>query len=210
MSQYYLNPIHPPVKNTSHYTTLGGAICGGPGYAPTPLLFLVPNRTWVPQTPYRPSSSSSKWRMTVDQTDRLAPGQSSVAFDHNGYMRQGMKMTQLYGKGSYTLGQMMNGAGDRVLMSTGLGKIRLYVRWPGYDEWIRPIEINTSSGPITRADLAAAVALHVSRYFEAYYPMSNGPWRIAPSNGIRFDMLVLVSITNIFEDVWQADIAVDS
>jgi len=41
------------------------------------------------------------------------------------------------------------------------------------------------------------------------YPMSNGPWRIAPANGIRFDMLVLVSITNIFEDVWQADIAAD-
>lgn len=67
-----------------------------------------------------------------------------------------MKMTELYSRDMYALGQMMNGAGDCVLMNT---RVRLYVRvcgvfspcavakltrslecvqWPGYEEWIRP------------------------------------------------------------------------
>ena len=33
-------------------------------------------------------------------------------------------------------------------------------------------------------------------------------WNLATS-GIRFQHLFLVSLCNVFEDVWQADIAVD-
>ncbi|GAW10425.1 hypothetical protein F5879DRAFT_983609 [Lentinula edodes] len=203
MSHYY-NPIHPTVssQNTSQYSSLGGAVRGAPAQSS----FLIPNRRRVPQSIYQPTG---KWR---NQTGRLAPIHAPVSVDFKGYSRQGMRMMELYARGAFALSQMMEGGDDRVLAHTGLKRITLHIRWPGYEnyEWIRSIELNTSSGPITRAEIAAIVAQNFHRYFEKlqYSSTPAMEWHIGPM-GISFDKLVLVSISNVFEDAWQADVAVD-
>ncbi|KAF9077555.1 hypothetical protein BDP27DRAFT_1208445 [Rhodocollybia butyracea] len=199
----YHNSIHPTItlQNASYYSSLGGAVRGAPQSS-----FMIPNRKRVPQSIYHPND---KWRA---QTGRLTV-HPPIAIDFKGYSRQGMKMSEIYARGSYALSQMMEGADDRVLARTGLKRITLHIRWPGYDsydhcKWIRSIELNTSSGPITRAELAAAVSQNFYRYFDVIASTPVMDWYLGPK-GITFDKLVLVSIINVFEDAWQADVAVD-
>ncbi|KAJ3800919.1 hypothetical protein GGU11DRAFT_845331 [Lentinula aff. detonsa] len=202
MSHYY-NPIHPTVnsQNKSAYSSLGGAVHGAPQSS-----FIIPNRRRVPQSIYQPTG---KWR---NQIGRLAPIHAPISIDHKGYSRQGMKMIELYARGAFALSQMMEGADDRVLAYTGLQRITLHIRWPGYEnyEWIRSVELNTPSGPVSRAELAAIISQNFYRYFEKmqYSSTAAREWQIS-AMGISFDKLVLVSISNVFEDAWQAEVAVD-
>ncbi|KAJ3717098.1 hypothetical protein EV361DRAFT_864697 [Lentinula raphanica] len=202
MSHYY-NPIHPTVgsQNKSQYSSLGGAMPSAPQSS-----FLVPNRRRVPQAIFQPSG---KWR---NQTGRLVQTQAPIAIDFKGYSRQGIKMMELYARGALALSQMMQGADDRVLAHTGLKRITLYITWPGYEsqEWMRPIELYSSGSPVTRAEIAAVVAQNFYRYFEKMQYCSGlaKDWSIGPM-GVTFDKLVLVSLNNVFEDAWQADVAVD-
>jgi hypothetical protein len=127
---------------------------------------------------------------------------------------------------------MINGGEDKVLQASGLTRItfRILVRtslnismlsgayllfflqWPGYEsvEWARSIEVNTADGPITRARLGQMVAQNFSRFIEANRGArsSNASYHIG-QNGIRFDHLFLVSIQNVSEDSWQAEVAVN-
>ncbi|KIK69654.1 hypothetical protein GYMLUDRAFT_151896 [Collybiopsis luxurians FD-317 M1] len=205
MSQYY-NPIHPSIATQSHtqYTSLGGAMQGASLAQST---FLAPNRRRVPQSIYQPNNQRRL------QAGRAVTFQPSVSIDFKGYSRQGIKMIELYARGTEALSRMMEGAGDRVLAHAGSNSIMLHIRWPGYEkiEWIRPISLQLSSGPITRAELAAAVSSNFHRYFEKlqFTPPSFIDWHIGPA-GITFDRLVLVSIVNVFEGVWQAEVAVDT
>ncbi|KAF5389218.1 hypothetical protein D9757_003443 [Collybiopsis confluens] len=158
MSQYH-NPIHPSIasQTRSQYSSLGGAIVGvrQPG-------FLLPNRRRVPQSFFQPKDPRKL------QAGRTTPLHPSIPIDFKGYSRQGVKMIELYARGSAALSQMLEGANERVLAHTSLRQIALHIRWPGYEkfEWVRFIELHTSSGPITRAELAAAISTSFCRYIE--------------------------------------------
>ncbi|KAJ3491549.1 hypothetical protein NLJ89_g11328 [Agrocybe chaxingu] len=100
---------------------------------------------------------------------------------------------------------------DTVLAHTGLSRITFRIKWPGYESanWARSIEI-TTGGQITRAALAQAVAQNFARFIEMYRgaKSSSAQWSIAPNN-IRYEHLYLVSLFNVFEDSWQAEVVID-
>ncbi|KAL0577455.1 hypothetical protein V5O48_004524 [Marasmius crinis-equi] len=166
------------------------------------------NRRNVPQTAYAPSS---KWK---NQTGRVVPLGSLINFDLIGVPHPGTPLRELCARGPYALQQMMQGANDAVFAHAPSRprKITFHIRWPGYEhvEWVRSIEVVTPSGHITRSELASVVAQNFARYVEKtqFEATTNIDWRLGPA-GIRFDHVVLLSLRNVFEDAWQADVAVD-
>lgn len=120
-------------------------------------------------------------------------------------------MLELTTRSMHAIEIMLHGANDQVFAGTGLVRITLRILWPGYEDvdWARSIEVN-ANGPMTRAQLAVAVAKNFSYFLEKARSEAGRPseWHLATS-GIRFQHLFLVALCNVFEDVWQADVAVD-
>ncbi|RDB28050.1 hypothetical protein Hypma_002198 [Hypsizygus marmoreus] len=199
----YVNPLHAPVSSShrSGYSSIGGAVHN----APEPSKFLSPFRRHLPQATYTPIS---KWRTSTGRTNTL---HNTVTFDFLGYNKQGVPMRELSTRGSHALAAMIHGANDLVLAHTRLTRITLVIIWPGYEhvEWSRTVEIHPD-GPITRSALGAAVAMNFARFMEkSRNERAMSPeWQIGIS-GIRFEHVILLSLRNVFEDVWQADVAVD-
>ncbi|TFK24495.1 hypothetical protein FA15DRAFT_592283 [Coprinopsis marcescibilis] len=196
------NSIHVPVLSSQYstYSSLSGAV-SQPSQG-----FQSPFRRWLPQTAYVPAS---KWRAaTATSNLHLAP----VSFDLIGYAKQGVLMRDLSTRSVPAIGQLLAGATDAVMASTGLKQITLRIMWPGYThvDWARVIELNAPTGPITRAHLALLIAQNFSRFVELARSQSPtaGEYIIAPG-GIQYEHLVLVGLHNVFEDVWQADVAID-
>lgn len=95
-------------------------------------------------------------------------------------------MVELTTRSINAIGMMIQGANDQVFAGTGLVRITLrilvglfcffivinpiqyvVVQWPGYEhvDWARSIEVN-AQGPMTRAQLAVAVAKNFSHFLE--------------------------------------------
>ncbi|KAG6845549.1 hypothetical protein H0H87_007793 [Tephrocybe sp. NHM501043] len=200
----YNNPLHPPIRSTnqSQYSSLDGALHSSS--SPT---FLSPTRLRLPQQSYTPAS---KWRTA---TGRLSQVHKAIAFDYPGYSRQGVSMRELSARSINTLASIIQGGGDSVFAHTGLARITLRILWPGYEhvEWARSVELNVNGfGPITRAQLGAIISQNFARFVEKTRsePSRIAEWNLS-SSGIRFEHLILISLVNVFEDVWQADVAVD-
>ncbi|CAA7259433.1 unnamed protein product [Cyclocybe aegerita] len=201
----HINPLHAPIYPIQHsgYSSLSGAM---PAQAPLPS-----GRKRLPQEPYTPAS---KWH---NSTGRSNPVEAAIYFDYKGYKRQGVSMRELSARSVPGLFAMLEGGSDTVLAHTGLSRITfrikagLFLVFLGYESanWARSIEINTG-GPITRAGLAQAVAQNFARFIEMCRgaKSSSPQWSIAPNN-IRYEHLYLVSLFNVFEDSWQADVVVD-
>ncbi|EEB94190.1 hypothetical protein MPER_07037 [Moniliophthora perniciosa FA553] len=106
---------------------------------------------------------------------------------------------------------MMQGANDLVLAHTQLPTINLHIRWPGYEhvEWIRSIDVVTANGPISRAQLAHAVAQSFIRYVERtqYEATPFKDWKLGPG-GIVFEHIVIHSLHNVSGNAWQAELSV--
>ncbi|KAJ8087107.1 hypothetical protein PM082_005935 [Marasmius tenuissimus] len=200
----YINPLHTPVhpSHISSFSSLGSAM------TPPPSSKSHSSRRHVPQTSYAPSS---KWK---NQTGRVQPLCGSISFDFIGIPHQGMPLRELCARGPYALQQMMQGANDAVFANAPSRprKVTLHIRWPGYEhiEWVRTIEVVTASGHITRAQLAGVIAQNFARYVEKtqFEATTNIDWRLGPA-GITFDHITLLSLRNVFEDAWQAEVAVD-
>ncbi|KAK1220696.1 hypothetical protein PQX77_016522 [Marasmius sp. AFHP31] len=220
----YINPLHTPVhpSHISSFSSLGSAM------TPPPSSKSHASRRHVPQTSYAPSS---KWK---NQTGRVQPLCASISFDFIGITHQGMPLRELCARGPYALQQMMQGANDAVFANAPSRprKVTLHIRWPGYEhiEWVRTIEVVTASGHITRAQLAGVIAQNFARYVEVnirpyqyfdsqqltfwssqktqFEATTNIDWRLGPA-GITFDHITLLSLRNVFEDAWQAEVAVD-
>ncbi|KAF8165991.1 hypothetical protein B0H34DRAFT_787242 [Crassisporium funariophilum] len=199
----YVNPLHIPVGSgqQSGYSSLNGAVAGSQQTSQ----FLSPFRRRMPQPAY---AAVGKFR---NATGRSNVVHSAISFDYLGHKRQGVPMRELSTRSIPGLAQMIEGAGDKVLAHTGLQRITLRINWPGYThiEWARSIEI-TVNGPITRAELGQKVAQNFSRFIE----MNRGQKPTSldfhmGQNGIRFEHVILVGLMNVFEDSWQADVAVD-
>ncbi|TFK24498.1 hypothetical protein FA15DRAFT_680663 [Coprinopsis marcescibilis] len=194
--------IHVPVLSSQYstYSSLSGAV-SQPGHT-----FQSTFRRWLPQTAYVPVS---KWRnATAASNLHLAP----VAFDVIGYSKQGIMMRDLSTRNISAIGQLLAGANDAVMASTGLKQITLRIMWPGYThvDWSRVIDLIAPTGPITRAQLALLIAQNFARFMEIARTQSPtaAEYVIAPG-AIQYEHLVLVGLHNVFEDVWQADIAID-
>ncbi|KAG6917559.1 hypothetical protein DXG01_002028 [Tephrocybe rancida] len=203
----YLNPLHPPVRssNQSQYSALDGALYSSSSQ-PTSS-FLSPTRRRLPQQPYTPAS---KWRAATGRLDQV---HNAIMFDYAGYAKQGVPMRELSARSGTVLASMIQGGKDTVLAHTGLARITFRILWPGYEhvEWARSVELTVGGyGPITRAQLGAAISQNFARFVEKTRTESSrsAEWNLN-SSGIRFEHLVLVALVNVFEDVWQADVAVD-
>ncbi|KAG6897500.1 hypothetical protein C0992_000930 [Termitomyces sp. T32_za158] len=213
----YSNPLHPPVRssNISQYSSLEGAA----GIT----RFLSPTRHRLPQQSYKPSS---KWDQAMGQSVRL---HAAIQFDHIGYTGQGIQMRELSARSDAAIAAMMQGAGDAVLYHTGRERITFRIvvstslpncsivitkhnQWPGYEhvECCDQLVINSGGRPITRAQLGKSVAQIFARFVEKTRnePSRSSQWNLT-SSGIRFEHLVLVALVNVWEGVWQADVAVD-
>lgn len=178
----------------------------------------------LPQPAYVPKS---KWHSATGR-----PNHPEIQFRMKGTAADPVPMRDLSARSVPGIFGMINGGEDKVLQASGLTRItfRILVRtslnismlsgayllfflqWPGYEsvEWARSIEVNTADGPITRARLGQMVAQNFSRFIEANRGArsSNASYHIG-QNGIRFDHLFLVSIQNVSEDSWQAEVAVN-
>ncbi|KAK7050228.1 hypothetical protein R3P38DRAFT_2503309 [Favolaschia claudopus] len=135
----------------------------------------------------------------------------SISFDYAGMpLRQGVSMKDLRLKGTSA---PLLGAHDPVLAHTGMQRIVFRIMWPGYGhvEWCRAIPVVAPNGaPITRVALAVQIASSFAHFVEKsqYETPSSRDWMVAPSC-VRFEHLHLISLHNTFEDVWQADVALD-
>ncbi|KAG6829423.1 hypothetical protein H0H92_004569 [Tricholoma furcatifolium] len=191
----YINPLHPPIRSThqSYYSSIGGALQNRS---------LSPNRRPLPQRPFALASKS-----------RSAPAYAPIIFDHPGCSQQGVPMRELVARSGTGMTALLQGAGDLVFACTGLVRITLKIMWPGYEhlDWASPIDLTyAGSGPITRAQLAASVSHGFARFTERArkeYCRST-EWSLV-SSGIRFEQLVLLSLFNVCEDIWQADVAIN-
>ncbi|KAJ6584192.1 hypothetical protein B0H10DRAFT_1833114 [Mycena sp. CBHHK59/15] len=197
---HYSNPMHAQAARSSSqaYVSLSQ------GSVPQRPAFTSPTRRRVPQAPYSPTS---KWKVATGRAHQL---HASVAFDYPGQVRQGVSMRELSLKATSTL---IQGAGDAVFSNTGLQRIVFRILWPGYEhvEWCRAIVIVSPNGaPITRVALGQQVAQNFARFIEKtqYETSSVQDWMVGPSC-VRFEHLYLISLHNVFEDSWQADIALD-
>ncbi|KAK7060044.1 hypothetical protein R3P38DRAFT_2495973 [Favolaschia claudopus] len=165
--------------------------------------FVSPTRRRVPMEIYSPG----QWKTATANTHLFPP----ICFDLTGRPRhQGVSMKDLRLQGT---GAPIQGAGDPVLAYTGLQRVIFRIMWPGYGhiEWCRAIPVVAPNGaPITRVALAVQIATSFAHFIEKaqYETPSDRSWMVSP-NCVRFEHLILISLQNTFEDVWQADVALD-
>ncbi|KAG5636500.1 hypothetical protein H0H81_007810 [Sphagnurus paluster] len=151
---------------------------------------------------------SAKWKLATGRSTQL---HGAIAFDYVGYSKQGVPMRELCTRSTTALASMITRANEQVLAHTSISRIALRILWPGYEqlESTRTIEIS-AQGPITRAQLGAIVSQNFARFLERARSEQATPadWYFSP-NGIRFKHLILLSLKNVFENTWQADVAID-
>ncbi|KDQ63932.1 hypothetical protein JAAARDRAFT_86951, partial [Jaapia argillacea MUCL 33604] len=138
-----------------------------------------------------------------------------VTFDFAGHRGMGVKIREVASRGVHGVAAMMAGPHDPVLVHTGMRNIKFCITWPGYPhvEWLRTIDIVTPTGPITRSQLAALVSQQYMRFIEkCQHENISGSqfaqWRLGYPN-LGVEHLVLMSITNVLDDVWQATITIE-
>ncbi|CAK5267922.1 unnamed protein product [Mycena citricolor] len=164
--------------------------------------FTSQTRRRVPFTPYTPGNQF-----------KAATGRgvhAPVSFDVPGSARQGVQMRELRLRG---VGMPMAGAGEAALSQTGLQRVILRILWPGYThvEWCRTIPVVHPNGvPLTRIELAIQIALNFGRFVEkCQFEAPTAQGFMFSANCVKFDHLFLVGLHNTFDDVWQADVALD-
>ncbi|KAJ7719342.1 hypothetical protein DFH07DRAFT_761170 [Mycena maculata] len=192
---YYPNPTH------AHGIPRGGqaySIAPGPGPLRPP--FSSPSRRSLPLDEYKPAQA---FKAVTGRTQRL---HAPIHFDYPGQQYQGVSMREIRLKGPMA---PIRGADDAVFAPTGLQRIVFRIIWPGYRQvdWCRTIVVD---GNITRAALAFQIASNFARFVEKsqYETPTATDWMISPTC-VRFEHLFLVSLRNTFENVWQADVALD-
>ncbi|KAJ7656756.1 hypothetical protein DFH06DRAFT_1269407 [Mycena polygramma] len=133
------------------------------------------------RVPLQPYTPTQGWKVAMARTHEI---HHPVSFDYPGQARQGVSMRELRLKG---MSAPLHGANDPVLAHTGLQRVILRIIWPGYGhvEWCRTVPVKCQSETPSSRDLMFA------------------------TNCVRFEHLFLISLQNTFEDVWQADVALD-
>ncbi|KAJ8081413.1 hypothetical protein PM082_007255 [Marasmius tenuissimus] len=209
----YQNPLHATLQpcQRSSYSSLSGAVPSSYHSISSTSGFKNSNamlpRKRVPQTNYVPTA---KWH---HETGRVSPLRNAIYFNWIGQRGIGMPLRELCARVPHALNQMMEGANDQVMSLAATRRIVFHIRWPGYEhvEWTRTIEVATPQGPMTRAQLAGIISQHFARYLEKvqYEATRDIQWRIGPG-GVKFEQIVLLSLVNVFENAWQAEVAIES
>ncbi|TDL28966.1 hypothetical protein BD410DRAFT_834972 [Rickenella mellea] len=171
-----------------------------PSASQPPALSHIPGRTYtrIPQRIYKSTSRAPP------PPARQSPCRC-IEFHRAGESQPGMSLKELLGRSGYSL---MYGAREAVFNKSGLVQVKLRVLWPGYDhvDWVRRIELQTAYGPMTRGQLAQAVASHLVKYFEEFQNQPIQPkdarWRLSPQ---VLDRLAVASVWNVCEDTWMAE-----
>ncbi|KAH6918342.1 hypothetical protein BKA70DRAFT_1416343 [Coprinopsis sp. MPI-PUGE-AT-0042] len=133
-------------------------------------------------------------------TPRAASGRfGSILFDRPGKSGQGIRLTAAPGT------PILSG-GEATPSGYTLPKMTLKMTWPGYTTEMKAV---ISSGKATRQQLAAAVAREFTKYVMEASRKEGSKGRM-PLNPASMCQLVLVSLCHISDDLWQADIAVDT
>ncbi|KAF9259211.1 hypothetical protein L218DRAFT_1059804 [Marasmius fiardii PR-910] len=198
----YSNPLHCYVSSSqlSPYSSLGaGTIAYNEKGTRNPTF-----RHKLPQSLHAPSGRLGK-------ISSRAPLSAPICFDFITQPRQGIPLKELSVIGTAGLQQMMEGANDPV-PTGGEKKIIFHICWPGYEhvEWQRSVEVVTPRGHMTRSQLAGVIARSFAIYIEKtqYEATRDINWRLGP-DGIRYEHLILLSLNNIYENAWQAEVAIE-
>ncbi|KAF9002283.1 hypothetical protein BDQ17DRAFT_1483524 [Cyathus striatus] len=195
----HYSTIHIPIPPTkqSSYSSLSGAT------AITQPEFISRTRRRVPQSPYVPPSYGKYCSAYLHKP---------ISFDYVGYKGQGVNMADMSSRSMVALSQMVAGAND-VVFGPGIQKMNFCIIWPGYEhvDWHRHIVLSPQGGSMTRGQLGAEISLQFARFLDKTRTTqaSSSKWLIGVNGGIRYEHLILIGIYNIYEDVWQADFAVD-
>ncbi|EAU85226.1 hypothetical protein CC1G_06242 [Coprinopsis cinerea okayama7 len=182
------NPLHPAINaaQVSDYSALDAALGSH-------------RRRRVPQPIFMPSGTS-----------RALP--PAVPIDYVGRFNQGIPMVELSIKdrSPTELAKMMVRGFDQVF-PPDTSPITFRIQWPGYDhlEYVRRLHIVTT-GPVNynRAEVAQAIASVFAEFCDTH-KNTRGTDPNYQVGDIQFQKLVLVGIRNVYENVWQADVAID-
>ncbi|KAI6114760.1 hypothetical protein EDD16DRAFT_1703830 [Pisolithus croceorrhizus] len=206
----FFNPLHQPVPPTfqSQHSALSDAC---PTLSP-------PFQTNLPHPSFVRLPQSPPQKITAAQPRALPAAPISFELIGAPSRGTGVPMRELVVRSGCVLERMLVGAAEHVGATMGKAlrvvRIRLVIPWPGYEhvEWISSIELFTSTGPLTRGQLAVDIAnaYHSFIMKSSTYPPSPlaYDWRTS-TGGISFDKLILLACWNLQDDVWMAEVFVD-
>ncbi|KAJ3573837.1 hypothetical protein NP233_g2173 [Leucocoprinus birnbaumii] len=178
----------------STFSTLAGALTMG-----TTREFTNPRRRRVPQ--YKTQSRPGQ-----------EPPHPPILFDYFSAQGQGVPIHDFIVLSTNALAQDVLGAHDQVLAGLDVRVMTLRIMWQGYErlKWSRSIPVSSA---ISRAQLGASVAMQVWSFIEDARDICSGArpeWNLGPGSGITFDDIILLGLYNIYDDIWQVDLAVDA
>ncbi|TFK60461.1 hypothetical protein BDN72DRAFT_883590 [Pluteus cervinus] len=170
-------------------------------------IILQPARYWLPQVRYVPKKGKA--------TAQAAPESPypEIKFDYAGHANEGIFMKDINPGLDDALRTRLEGCDDLVFENRGLQRITLKIIWPRYEylDFSRTIELETSSGPITRWKLGAVISANYSRFLisaQGSPPSDSGTPYAIGRPGIRTQHLVLYSLINVWHNTWQAVVAI--
>ncbi|KAF9444937.1 hypothetical protein P691DRAFT_676691 [Macrolepiota fuliginosa MF-IS2] len=190
----YRSSLHPPVfpSQISSYSSLADALNSN-----TRRQFANPRRRRVPQY---------KSKIPLGFNPRRPP----ILFDHFDACGQGVPVHDFITLSTNALAREVIGAHDQVLAGLDIRQLTLRITWQGYEclGWSRSIP---ASPAISRVQLGATIAMQFWNFIEDVrdVPTPLVEWKLGP-NAIKFEQIILLGLYNIFDDTWQADIAVDT
>ncbi|KXN90328.1 hypothetical protein AN958_04361 [Leucoagaricus sp. SymC.cos] len=192
---YCRSALHLPVfpSQLSTYSSLAGALT-----IELSPRFLNPRRQRVPQ-----------------QKCKAPPGQGPlfppILFDHLASRGQGVPIYNFIVLSTSTLEREVSGAHDEVLADLTSRVMTIRVMWQGYERlnWSRSIPVSSS---LSRAQLGASIAMQLWSFIEDVHNTHSDtirPEYNLASGKIKFEDIILLGLYNIYNDIWQIDLAVD-
>ncbi|XP_006461583.1 hypothetical protein AGABI2DRAFT_143427 [Agaricus bisporus var. bisporus H97] len=191
----YPSCLHPPLFSSqiSSYSSLAGAL---KTESPRTLDFNNPRRRRIPQ--YKGGASCGH--------ATLSP---PILFDHFGALGQGVRVQHFIILSTNALLKEIGGAEDQILTGLKANHILLKMNWQGYEclNWVRSVPVSQS---ICRAQLGARIVMVFWEYLQDVQDsrLPNPGW-MKEFGMVNFDQVVLIGLYNIYDNVWQADLALD-
>ncbi|KAH8079423.1 hypothetical protein BXZ70DRAFT_649039 [Cristinia sonorae] len=175
-------------------------------YARPPILkrAAVPQKSWRPQVKRKTKNGplTPLPRITFD----LAGAPPSY----------GLPIALLTSQGCQQSVQDMVQGGREVILQ-GLDKVVFRILWPGYDhvDWHRHVRLTTSTGPITRGQLAEQIIDHLFSFFHKLASETVDPnekvWTIGHNTRARqwgMENVILLGLYPVHERTYQAELQV--
>ncbi|OBZ74180.1 hypothetical protein A0H81_06116 [Grifola frondosa] len=183
--------VHHPAGRVSAFSSISAAI--------PPV-----NRVRVPQRVPEPPRSTHGLRVSCGPVDLDLVG---------ALPGQGVPMRQLCTGRASNIVATIQGGNQAVLLETGLASMQLKILWPTYEDYMhsRSIALFSNGRPLSRGELAIAVAAEFSVFFERarreYWSSEPGSqWDLRGRRAPCLDDLAVVSIHHVAGDVFYAEV----